>query len=205
MASLTTRFNHIEQSLGTGTDWVTFALVQLIDASSGAGASCYIDPGQSPRDLIVTDLVDKLPTGAAVTGVQVNMKGWTDNADAVLAAVMLHNTQGEGPWGVESAGIAIPALGDWAAMVFGGETDDWGLPADTPTPTYASFNSSGFGVALVFDWNTADATQNVGLDDLTITLWYTMPPPATNVPVIEGPVPPSVPAAIPETMPSILP
>ena len=152
-SNLTSNFSSATQTSDGNASWSNTGNALVDD---GAVASVFIDTPTFTISnyLKVTDRIQKIPSGATVDGIVVNIQ-LTQLASYMSVYVL--------------KGATLSSLVNEQTTLnntFGGPTDKWGL-----SWTAADVNASDFGVQVSFD--TAGSDLNVYVDYIDTTIYYT--------------------------------
>jgi len=157
--NLTSNFSSATQTSDGNASWSNTGNALVDD---GASATVFVDyPTNTLSNYLkVTDRIQKIPSGATVNGIIVEIQ--------ISEETGLQVTRDFTAYVLKGATLSTPVveMSSIGTLAFGNATDLWGL-----SWTAADINASDFGVKVLIDNGGNDVTW--GIDYINTTIYYT--------------------------------
>ena len=157
--NLTSNFSSATQTSDGNASWSNTGNALVDD---GASATVFVDaPAQTFSNYLkVTDRIQKIPSGATVDGIIVEIQISQETGLTLVRDFTVYVLKGAT---LSTPVVDISSVG---IVGFGNSTDLWGL-----SWTAADINASDFGVKVNIDNGGSDVTW--GIDYINTTIYYT--------------------------------
>lgn len=153
-------WNNVENVNETDNQYATLSLAPYLNCYQG---TCYWS-----RYLACYDFGFSIPSNAIITGIQMNITGFSGMSSSVLDCTIVIRRNAS-----SVAGTNMAKLSPWPTTPeirsYGGEAELWGY-----TWTPADINSSDFGVYIKL-YNPTTLSPSVNIDHVSMTVTYQVP------------------------------